>query len=568
MCESSSSRLLIIALDGATWDLLDGWIAEGRLPNLARLIAGGISAPLESTIPPITPVAWLTFATSRNPACHGIFDFFRPIRQRYTDLIPATTDSNQHSTLWGILSQRKRHVGVVNVPMTFPPEPVNGFLIPGVPTPACTDPAYPPGLLDELRQHGWDLTRDAALAQGSFDEMLRYLQDLVRTRTEATCHLLAHRPWDFFMVHFLETDQVQHTFWRFLEKADNPFRDAILRLYQEVDRGIGQILDAAGSVPVVLMSDHGMGPTHYHVNLNNWLVQGGFMQWRRRPATALRRLGYRLGLNPTTLYNLLPQELMHRLTLGDLRTGVAQIPTEHVGHRSSLTQRLARWLSRGLFLTFTDIDWSRTVAYSTGTTEAGLIYLNVSGREPAGTVAWGKEYQRVREQLAERLMNFADPWTHRPLVERVYRREELYHGPHITDAPDLIVIYRYGEYDHKKGTVFLSTRPVEPVRDANATHRLHGIFALHAPGVARSGERLEPVHIQDIAPTVLHLMGEAVPRELEGQVWEAGLTDAYRVTHPVQISDEPLIGPTAGKELSSSDLEAVLERLHGLGYIA
>jgi predicted AlkP superfamily phosphohydrolase/phosphomutase len=147
---------LIIALDGATWDLLDGWIAEGRLPNLARLVAGGISAPLESTIPPITPVAWLTFATSRNPACHGIFDFFRPIRQRYTDLIPATTDSNQHSTLWGILSQRKRHVGVVNVPMTFPPEPVNGFLIPGVPTPACADPAYPPGLLDELRQHGWD----------------------------------------------------------------------------------------------------------------------------------------------------------------------------------------------------------------------------------------------------------------------------------------------------------------------------------------------------------------------------------------------------------------------------
>lgn len=567
MSESSSRRLLTIALDGATWDMLDGWIAEGKLPNLARLIAGGVSAPLESTIPPITTVAWLTFATSKNPARHGVFDFFRPIRQCYTDLVPATADLNRQSTLWGILSRRGRRVGVVNVPMTFPPEPVNGFIIPGAPAPACDDPGYPPGLVDELRRHGWDLTRDATLAQGSFDEMLCHLKDLVRARTEATCYLLGHQPWDFFMVHFLETDQVQHTFWRFLEKADSPFRDAILHLYEEVDRGIGQILDTAGDVPVVLMSDHGMGPTRYHVNLNNWLVQEGFMRWQRRPATALRRLGYRLGINPTRLYNALPPKLLRRLTLGDLRTGVAQIPTEHVGHRRSLTQRLFELLSHGLFLSFNDVDWSRTAAYSTGTTGAGLIYLNLSEREPAGIVSGGAEYRRVREQIAQRLMNFTDPWTHRPLVKRVYRREELYQGPHITDAPDLIAIYRYGEYDHKKGTVFLSSRPVEPVRDANATHRPYGIFALYAPGVAQSGERLDAVHIQDVAPTILHLMGEAVPRELEGQVLETGLTDDYSAAHPVQISEEPTIGPATDQELSSSELEIVLERLHDLGYI-
>jgi arylsulfatase A-like enzyme len=108
---------------------------------------------------------------------------------------------------------------------------------------------------------------------------------------------------------------------------------------------------------------------------------------------------------------------------------------------------------------------------------------------------------------------------------------------------------------------------VEPVRDANATHRPYGIFAVYAPGVVRSGARLDMVHIQDVAPTILHLMGEAVPRELEGQVLEAGITDSYSVVHPVQISEEPTIGPATDQELSSSELEIVLERLHDLGYI-
>jgi len=567
MSETFTRKLLVIALDGATWDLLDGWLKEGKLPNLQRLINGGVSAALESTIPPISPTAWLSFFTGKNPGHHGVYDFFRPLRRHYTDLIPSTADLNQQPTLWGILSQWHRPVCVVNVPMTFPAEKVTGCIIPGAPAPAVFDAAYPPGLLAELQEQGWDLTRDATLVKGSYEEMFQSLKDLVNTRVEATCYLLKNKPWDFFMVHFLETDQAGHTFWRFLEKEGNPYQNSMLSIFEVVDEGVGKILKTAGDVPVILMSDHGMGAVKYHLNLNNWLLQEGSMQWKRRISTALRRFGYRLGLSPSFVYNLLPSELTQRLTLGELRTGLAQIPTEHVGQHISGFQKLVKTISRWLFLSFDDIDWASTVAYSTGTTQVGFIYLNVRGREPHGIVNEGAEYEYVRAQIAERLLTFVDPYTNRSLVKRVYRREELYCGPYYNDGPDLIVEYNYGEYDQKKGPIFMSTHSVQRVRDANAAHRMEGIFLMCAPGMAVQDAKIEKVHLIDIAPTVFYMLGEKVPREFEGQVIERAFTDEYRSTHPMQMYEEALTNLKPEGEVSPEELEDILERLHGLGYV-
>lgn len=567
MDENLKRKLLVIALDGATWDLLGRWLVEDKLPNLQRLLRGGVSAALESTIPPISPTAWLSFFTGKNPGYHGVYDFFRPLRRHYTDLIPSTADLNQQPTLWGILSQWGRQVGVVNVPMTFPVEKVAGYIIPGAPAPAVPDAAYPPGLLAELQEHGWDLTRDATLVKGSYEEMLQSLKDLVNTRVEATCYLLRNKPWDFFMVHFLETDQAGHTFWRFLEKEGNPYQNSMLSLFEVVDEGVGKILEIAGDVPVILMSDHGMGAVDYHLNLNNWLLQEGFMQWKRRIPTALRRFGYKLGLSPSFVYNLLPPKLTQRLTLGELRTGLAQIPTEHVGQRSSGFQKLIKLISKGLFLSFGDIDWASSVAYSTGTTQVGLIYLNVRGREPHGIVNSGGEYEDIRSQIADRLMTFVDPYTNRSLVKRVYRREELYRGPYYNDSPDLIVKYNYGEYDQKKGPVFMSTHPVQRVRNANAAHRMEGVFLMYAPGIALQDSKIEKISLIDIAPTIFYVLGEKVPQEFEGQVIEQAFTDDYRSGHPIQMYEEALTDLKPEGEVSPEELEAILERLHGLGYV-
>jgi len=568
MIEADKNKLLVVAWDGATWDLLRPMVDAGRMPNLAKLMREGVSATLESSIPPISPTAWLTFATSKNPGYHGVFDFFRPIRSSYADLVPTTADSNHQETLWGMLSRLGRQVGVVNVPMTYPAEPVFGFLIPGAPMPAVSDPAYPPGLVTELKDLGWDLTQDATLVQGSFEDTLLRLQELVEARIEATCYLLRHKPWSFYMVHFLETDQVQHSFWRFLNNRDHPLRDSIPEFFEMMDAGLGRILACVPDASVILMSDHGMGPVNYHLSLNNWFIQEGFMRWKTRSATRIRRLAYALGLSPSNIYSLLPRQITRRMTLGQLRTGLAQMPVDHVGRQRSSMSQLVKWFLGRLFITVDDIDWSLTQAYSTGTTSVGLIYLNVRGREPNGIVSVGVEYEELCDRIAEKLQDFADPYTGRRLVKAVYRRDEVFHGPYIDEAPDLVVAYNHGEYDQKKGSVFLTMRPVQRVRDANATHRMEGVFVLHSPTRVCGGSELESVDIKDVVPTVLYLLDAPIPSDLEGKLITYAFSPDYLESHPVQIDESaPKVSRHRGDDVSPEELQDILERLHGLGYV-
>ena len=126
------SRFLVIGIDGGTFDLIRPWAEAGDLPNLARLMAEGVHGPLESTLPPVTAPAWSTFATGKNPGKHGVFDFILPMGGRY-DLVNAT--SIHAPTLWQIISEAGLKCGVMNVPVTYPPAPINGFVIGGMLSP-------------------------------------------------------------------------------------------------------------------------------------------------------------------------------------------------------------------------------------------------------------------------------------------------------------------------------------------------------------------------------------------------------------------------------------------------
>ena len=74
-----TSKVLVIGLDGATFDLMLPWIEAGELPTLGRMLSEGSSGPLRSTYPPVTAAAWSTFMTRKNPGKHGIYGFFRNI---------------------------------------------------------------------------------------------------------------------------------------------------------------------------------------------------------------------------------------------------------------------------------------------------------------------------------------------------------------------------------------------------------------------------------------------------------------------------------------------------------
>ncbi len=558
------TKALVIVLDGATLDLLEPWMAAGQLPLLARLFREGAGGVLQSTVPWATPTAFASFATGTNPGKHGVYDFGRLIGPDYTAFVPTNGTDVHGRTLWRILSDAGLTVGVVNVPMTYPAEAINGFVIAGIPYPGKSPRVcHPAGLLDELRRHGWDLALNASDdLGGSYADYYDGLVRLTRTRAEATAWLLRRHHPDFLAVHFLETDQGQHRFWQFMEGEPRydparPHSDAILRLFQETERAMVQIIEAVGQdTTVCVMSDHGFGPTRHQVWLNNWLVQKGYLVLKSSAWVRLKQQIYKMGLSPAAIREAAPERLkLALLRFFERQKGramAADMDAETAGvQRKGLMDRLTERLA----IDFYDVDWSRTRAFSTGTTAVGYVWLNLTGRDPQGIVQPGEEYLATRAKIAAALQSW-EP------VGQVIFCEDLWHGPQLARAPDLIVRWADPATDARYfQTRFSSHHLIKPVPNDYAGHRPEGMFVWHGP-VVRPGLTVG-ADMLDLAPTLLWLLEQPVPTNMDGRV----LTECFELDRPVERV-EPLVeekGSDSG--LSESEEAAIRESLRGLGYV-
>ncbi len=545
------SRVVVIGLDGATFDLIHPWVTEGKLPTFAHLMDEGTWGNLTSTVPPVTSPAWPTFSTGKNPGKHGIFDYIRP-RQGQFDLVNASAIDSL--MLWEILSGKGKRVGVMNVPVTYPPRPVNGFLVAGLLSPSKADFTYPSNFLRryEAELDPYRVMPHVQYKDGNEDEFIADLQDLIERRKRYALALMQGEPWDFMMVHFLALDVAQHALWHFMDPTHprydparaNRYGDAILQLYQQVDAALAEITALLDDDTMLfLMSDHGFGPLHRMVNLNNLFLEAGLLYLKRDPLTRLRFALAHLGITPATAY-----EWLARLGLQSITFKVSK----------QVRNRVV-----GKFLSFDDVDWSRTVAYSIG--HVGQVYLNVKGRQPQGVVP-PEEYERVRQRVLDVLERLVDPDTGRKLVDRVIFREKVCHGPHCDQGPDLHLVM-----DGYKVIAFplfaTNTRIVtKQIRGDSGCHRSNGIFVAHGP-LVRAGWRIEGANIVDLAPTILHAFGLPVPRDMDGRV----LTEIYAPHHLASLPVEfEMPGLALAEKAYVPDQEEVQEledRLRGLGYL-
>ncbi|HZW03750.1 MAG TPA: alkaline phosphatase family protein, partial [Anaerolineaceae bacterium] len=399
-----------------------------------------------------------------------------------------------------------------------------------------------------------------AYSDSGVDAFIDRLYRTTEMRLKVIDHLRRREDWDFFMVVFSGTDTVSHAMWKYMDTT-HPLHDrtkhlkyggAIQAFYQYVDRALGALIDSLGEDTVVmLMSDHGFGPFYKFIHVNNWLQQQGWMQIKRNPVALLKAALFRLGFAPMSIYNLLMLFGLGRLKREVVRGGRGQD------------------LLKRLFLSFEDVDWSRTEAYSLG--NVGQIFLNVRGREPAGIVEPGPDYERLRDEIMARLGEIRDPETGEKVVQGIYRREEIYSGPALDHAPDIVFIptrmeyFGFGEYE------FGSNRVIEQMkRGISGTHRLQGIFLLHGEPV-RAGAWVEGAQIIDLAPTILHLMGEPVPAGMDGRVLTQALQEAFEPAPAAAGANgagepgEP--GEFSADELTAEDEEVIIQRLRGLGYV-
>jgi Type I phosphodiesterase / nucleotide pyrophosphatase len=154
-------RLLIIGLDGATFDVITPWAQEGKLPNLRKLLENGAHGALKSTIPPMSPPAWTSFMTGKNPGKHGVFDF--TARKPYSyDIEFVNARWRRAETIWKIMSEEGKRICVLGVPFTYPPEAVNGVMISGIDTPATG------GIADATAFHPKALYHEIAANLGGY----------------------------------------------------------------------------------------------------------------------------------------------------------------------------------------------------------------------------------------------------------------------------------------------------------------------------------------------------------------------------------------------------------------
>jgi predicted AlkP superfamily phosphohydrolase/phosphomutase len=549
--EEMRQRISLIGLDGATFKIILPWVKEGKLPNLSKMMESGAWGELESTIHPLSPQAWASFMTGKNPGKHGIFEFVQHKPNSY-DLRYVNGGFVQGKKLWEILSEAGKRVCVINVPFTYPPNPVNGCLIAGLDAPGPrSEFCYPPDLMAELtekfgryqlRQHPYKAKPETYLK--GILQQFEYILNVAK-------YLKAKEPWDLFVVVFESTDLVQHFYWHYafpevfgIEPCENKtLSQAIFNVYERIDEGLGELLDLCESdETVMVMSDHGFSPCRKIFFMDRWLQENGYLSYN---GSDRGTYGFARFLH-FAFQKYFPNRFKDRI--------VSLIP--------GLRERLRSYLTSATIL---GIDSTN-------------IFVNAKGVFPQGIVESGGAYEEFRDELASRLEDIVDPATGERIVERVYRREELYEGGCVDEAPDLLVTWKDFEYNTRRGygremddylgsSLEFSDVAGYSSLQKSGTHHLKGIFIAQGEMV-KDVDSLEGARIIDLAPTILYFLGEDISPDMDGTVLKQIIRDEFVSAHPVRLgfAGDP---DKAVRPSSYSDQEErhVEEKLRGLGYI-
>ena len=539
-----AQKVLILGLDGATFDVLGPLMRAGRMPNLQRLCDQGASGILRSTIPPITPAAWTTTMTGRSPGAHGIIDFER-YDVRTNQLTFNSTNALRHvRSIWSILGDRGFRVGVLNVPMTYPPVPVKGFLVSGFEAVSTkTEFTYPPELKQEILQRWPAFTFKNKWRRKTLGGDRLYAENLgdITRSFHQGADLLEHcgekYGWDVLMIVFKMVDNLQHKVWRYIDPRNRQRYAKRCRMaedcFAELDQVIGRIMAYAGAhgAHILTMSDHGHGA----------------LEGKAQPNLMLQRWGYLA-----------------------LREGGAQAKTRTRHSVARLFRKKGKFAA-GNFSLEDDlaVDFTRTQAAVMHAGMGGFLYINLRGRQETGIVE-PADYESLRDELKARFEEATctdrDGKTIR-IFEAVHKPEELY-GCERGDRewlPDLLLSPQPGLAVVRKirGSSFVKWLPLSRIE---GTHRREGIWGVYGPHVP-PGKRIDS-DIINTTPTVLAMMGLRVPGDMEG----TPIAEAFEPRLACEVDETDVSAQSAptdstGDVYTPEEMAKLTERLVDLGYL-
>jgi predicted AlkP superfamily phosphohydrolase/phosphomutase len=493
------NRAFIFEMAGPTLDFLDA--RREALPNIRRFMDQGAWGRLRGPLQPGAPQSFATLLTGMNPGATGLFDTFGFAAGGY-DRVPSDARSLRRPCLHEVLSEHGKRVGLLNVPLTAPLRAVNGFVVSGDEG-VGEEFAYPAEVRDALVADGYVVPFGASCAAGREREFADHALGVLAMRRRAALKLFGDSRWQFGMLTLHLYGELLHAFWKFYDERHPDYRpaadvfagrDPLLEALRAADELLGQLVALAGPRGLVIfMGAWGHRLVHSKVHLNSVLARSGDLCFGRDPRTQVKRMMFRLGVTSASA-----ERLAHRLNLWKLfHYKLAR------GQRAKVTG--------ATFLSYRDIDWSRTRAAAIGS--LGQVYLNVRGHRPHGVIP-PERSAAERDRLGRLLTDLRDPRTGEPVVERVLTREEIYRGEEMTNAPDLVVEWRAGYAGD--GGLSGAGKVVTPAPpNLSSEHWNESAFLALGPDVVpgRVAATLE-----DVTPTVLQALGVPIPAGLDGTV--------------------------------------------------
>jgi len=550
-------KIMIIGLDGATFDIIDPLIATGKLTNLKKLIDNGVRANLISTIPPITPAAWISLFTGKNPGSHGVFNFRTFDLSKYSAFNEEFVTSGWYAgqSIFDIFSENGFKVASIGVPMTYPPFKVNGVMISSGAPRMMIDEAsvYPKDIIEAIGK----LEIPVKFGRRNRDYFKEYMTRNLQKHLSISRMLLEKENYDLFMIVFGNTDWVAHQFWECCDSSFATYDEklhaihgrAIEEQYILADKAIGEILRYIDDDTILfIISDHGNGPHPVNcVNLNYWLKEQGNLQTIKSASNAF-------------------SDYINN-SIKALRNYISRYKKIQQIIKENINLRLREKIS-SIRLNINHIAWHKTKAYTIPIMPMfdGII-INLRNKQSQGIVNPGAEYESLRSDIARQLMMLRDVQTGASVIKKVYLKEDIYHGEHIDNAPDLIVQYSENYTGGTRIDGGLFSKIEDYVLDNNSSsHRLEGVFIASGKYI-KQNYRVVDAHIVDILPTILYIMGLPISDEMDGKALLDILDEEF-------VKNTNLIRDTKNNRqnqeaLSLNDKESVEIRkvLKGLGYL-
>jgi len=526
-------RLLVVGLDGMSPELLAKLVDDGHMPYIGELSSRSATGDLASTRPPVTGPAWTSYATGCNPEKHGVFDFVVP-GPRITDNRSLTAADVGTETYYEIMEAEGFDTIHVNLPASWPPltdAPTITSLLTG-----DDSPIHPPELRKELAGLGeYRIAPDATIDRDS-SAYVEEIRDIEACRFAHAERLMDSRPWDLFFVLFSGTDWLCHKYYS--ELLDGTAPENVVSLFTDVDEYLRTLVESApADTNTLVLSDHGFREIERTFNLNEWLIQEGYLSMTgAQNYEKEKHAGESVGGRQFDL---------------PLRRVMSVEPVANL--LRSVYRRVRNYLPVNLSVKRAP-DPAASQAFAP-TFELHGIYINSVDRFEDGAVA-AADYDQIVDSLVSELTDVTDPDTGGCVFTRVARGDDIYESSRSGRRPDIVL-------EPSSGYLLgASLRDRALFRDeTDGYHSETGVCLMTGPDI--DAEATVTGGLVDIAPTILHAFDLPVPAHVDGHVLDVFAHDSPVFTRDVRTGEERYRNR---EPVDTVDGDAA-DRLRNLGYL-